>query len=126
MEGGEGRDPVVTAARRLHELGLIDGTPEELLRAVYDGDVLAAGFDVPDTPIPMLKRIAEHFDAHGVIALATDADTGDEDRHTTPRPTKGDAPWAARQPLSGSVHGSDFNRGATWNWRPCGSPRARV
>ncbi|WP_432108413.1 PIN-like domain-containing protein [Streptomyces sp. AA1529] len=71
--------PVATATRRLHELGLIDGTPEELLRAVYDGDVLAAGFDVPDYTIPMLKRIAQHFDAHGVITLATDADTDDED-----------------------------------------------
>ncbi|MGW3735275.1 PIN-like domain-containing protein [Streptomyces sp. NPDC005148] len=71
--------PVATAARRLHELGLIDGTPEELLRAVYDGDVLAAGFDVPDYTIPMLKRIAEHFDTHGVITLATDAHTGGED-----------------------------------------------
>ncbi|MFD4482125.1 PIN-like domain-containing protein [Streptomyces sp. NPDC058471] len=85
--------PVATAARRLHALGLIDGTPEELLRAVYDGDVLAAGFDVPEYTIPMLKRIAEHFDAHGVIALATDADsdadTGDEAPEYDPEAVEG-------------------------------------
>ncbi|WP_075001748.1 PIN-like domain-containing protein [Streptomyces qinglanensis] len=69
--------PVATAARRLQALGLIRGTPEELLRAVYDGDVLAAGFDVPDYTIPILKRIAQNFDTHGVVTLETDTD--DED-----------------------------------------------
>ncbi|WP_328500471.1 hypothetical protein OG828_06925 [Streptomyces sp. NBC_00457] len=53
-----------------------------MLRAVYDGDVLAAGFDVPDYTAPMLKRIAKHFDAHDVITLATDADSDTSDEGT--------------------------------------------
>ncbi|AGJ54069.1 hypothetical protein F750_1570 [Streptomyces sp. PAMC 26508] len=81
--------PVATATRRLHELGLIDGTPEELLRAVYDGDVLASGFGVPDYTVPILNNIAEQFDAHGAITLATDGDTGDEDAAYDPESDEG-------------------------------------